>query len=228
MKEYKVDPPADNDPNRVPITEASQRGVLDPMTAALVRMPGNGDPLVPEACQRTQEVFDGRLRYDMQFSFKRMDRVKAIKGYSGPVVVCSAYFHRSPALSLCAAIRYLAKQRDMEVWLAVPIAGTRVLVPFRARADTDRPGNCRGVEFVSIPIRPGLRPMVPRRNKPLDSPRAGGDGAVLTFGTAYSHLNEGPLLHLVVAHTTLARCRRERSHTAPESAIRARFVPDSF
>src|SRR5262245_66053578 len=89
-KDNKHNPPVDNDPNRVPITEASQRGVLDPMTAALVRMPGNGDPLVPESCQRTQEVFDGRLRYDMRFAFKRMDKVKAIKGYSGPGVVCSA------------------------------------------------------------------------------------------------------------------------------------------
>ena len=34
-----------------------------------------------------------------------------------------------------AAIKYLAKQRDMEVWLA-PIAGTRVLVPFRAQGPT--------------------------------------------------------------------------------------------
>jgi len=43
VKEYKVDPPADDDPTRVPITETSQRGVLDPMTASMVRMPGTGD-----------------------------------------------------------------------------------------------------------------------------------------------------------------------------------------
>src|SRR5262249_40723848 len=136
VKEYKVDPPVDNDPERIPITEASQRGVLDPMTASIVRMPGSGDPLVPEACQRTQEVFDGRLRYDMQFAFKRMERVKAAKGYSGPVVVCAAYF--TPVAGFVpsrAAIRYLAKQREMEVWLA-PVAGTRGLVPHRAQGPT--------------------------------------------------------------------------------------------
>ena len=156
VKDYKVDPPVDHDPDRVPITEASQRGVLDPMTAALVRMPGNGNLLVPEACNRTQEIFDGRLRYDMQFSFKRMDKVKAAKGYSGPVVVCSAYF--IPVAGFIpsrTAIRYLAKQRDMEVWLA-PIAGTRVLVPYRAQGPTPiGQAILEASEFVSVPIQAG-------------------------------------------------------------------------
>ena len=153
VKDFKVDPPADEDPERVPITEASQRGVLDPMTASLVRMPGSGDLLVPEACQRTLEVFDGRLRYDMQFAFKRVERVKAGKGYAGPVVVCAVYF--SPVAGYIpsrASIKYLSKQRDMEVWLA-PIAGTRVLVPYRAQGPTPiGQAILEASEFVSVPI----------------------------------------------------------------------------
>jgi hypothetical protein len=153
VKEFKVDPPSDNDPERVPITEASQRAVLDPMTASLVRMPGNGDLLSPEACQRRVEVFDGRLRYDMQFAFKRMDKVKAVKGYAGPVVVCAAYF--SPVAGYVpsrAAIRYLSKQREMEVWLA-PIAGTRVLVPYRAQGPTPiGQAVVEASEFIAIPV----------------------------------------------------------------------------
>ena len=136
VKDLKVDPPTDDDPERIPITETSQRGVLDPMTALLVRMPGGGDLLTPEVCQRTLEIFDGRLRYDLQFAFKRMDKVKAGKGYAGPVVVCSAYF--APIAGFVpsrAAIKYLTKQRDMEVWFA-PVAGTRVLVPYRAQGPT--------------------------------------------------------------------------------------------
>lgn len=136
VKELKVDPPQDVDPERVPVTEAHQHGVLDPMTASIVRVPGNGDVLSPEACHRTLAVFDGRLRYDLQYTFKRMDKVKAAKGYAGPVVVCAAYF--SPVAGYIpsrAAIKYLSKQRGMEVWLA-PVAGTRVLVPFRAQGPT--------------------------------------------------------------------------------------------
>jgi hypothetical protein len=153
VKDFKVDPPADEDPERVPITEASQRGVLDPMTASLVRMPGSGDLLAPEACQRTLEVFDGRLRYDMQFAFKRVERVKAGKGYAGPVVVCAVYF--SPVAGYIpsrSSIKYLSKQRDMEVWLA-PIAGTRVLVPYRAQGPTPiGQAILEAFEFVSVPI----------------------------------------------------------------------------
>lgn len=136
VKEFKVDPPLDDDAERVPLTEAHQHGVFDPMSAMLMRVPGTGDLLVPDACQRTLSIFDGRMRFDFQFAFKRMDKVKASKGYAGPVVVCSAYF--TPVAGFIpsrAAIRYLSGQRDMEVWLA-PITGTRVLVPYRAQGPT--------------------------------------------------------------------------------------------
>jgi hypothetical protein len=136
VKDFKLDPPQDHDPDRVPITKAHEHGVLDPMTASLLRTPGNGDPLSPEACQRTLAIFDGRLRYNLKLAFKRMDKVKADKGYAGPVVVCSIYF--SPIAGYIpsrAAIKYIVKLHDMEIWLA-PITGTRVLVPFRAQGPT--------------------------------------------------------------------------------------------
>ena len=136
VKEFTVDPPQDNNPERVPLTESHQHGVIDPMTGSLVHVGGTGDPVSAEACQRTVSVFDGRMRYDLQMAFKRMEMVKADKGYAGPVVVCAVYF--SPIAGHVpsrTAIKYLAKLRDMEVWLA-PIAGTRVLAPYRAEGPT--------------------------------------------------------------------------------------------
>jgi Protein of unknown function (DUF3108) len=153
VKDFNVDPPQDNDPERVPVTEAHQHGVLDPIIALLIRVPGNGGVLSPEACQHTLPIFDGRLRYDLQFAFKRMDKVKASKGYAGPVVVCATYF--SPVAGYIpsrAAIQYLAKQRDMEVWLA-PIAGTRVLVPYRVQGPTPiGQAVLEASEFMSVPV----------------------------------------------------------------------------
>ena len=153
VKDFRIDPPQDADPERVPITDAHQHNVLDPMAASLVRMSGNGDILSPEACERTLAVFDGRLRYDLQFAFKRMDNVKAKKGYAGPVVVCAAYF--SPVAGFVpsrSAIKYLSKQREMEVWLA-PIAGTRVLVPYRAQSPTPvGQAVLEASEFISVPL----------------------------------------------------------------------------
>ena len=136
VKEASVNPPLETGPERVPITDEHRKGIVDPMTASLLRTPGTGNPLSPQACERTLPIFDGRYRYDLQFAFKRMDHVKAEKGYAGPVVVCAVYF--SPIAGFIpsrSAIRYISKQRDIEIWLA-PIAGTRVLVPFRMQGPT--------------------------------------------------------------------------------------------
>lgn len=136
VKDLRLDPPAETEPERVPVTDASKRGVLDPMTATLVRMTGTGDVLAAEACQRKLPVFDGRLRYDLNLSFKRMGTVKAEKGYAGPVVVCAVSF--TPVAGYIptrAAIKYLREQRNIEIWLA-PIGSTRVLVPFRIEGPT--------------------------------------------------------------------------------------------
>ena len=73
----------------------------------------------------------GACGFDLRSEFKRMDSVKAEKGYQGPVVVCAVYFKPvSGYIPERYAIKYLAQLRDAEIWLA-PIAGTRVLVPFR-------------------------------------------------------------------------------------------------
>src|SRR5256886_11679257 len=81
VKELAAKPPTVASPDRVPVTEAHRRGVSDPMTASLIRVPGNGDTLAPQACQRTLSIFDGRMRYDLQLVFKRLDRVRSERGY---------------------------------------------------------------------------------------------------------------------------------------------------
>jgi hypothetical protein len=157
VKDYLADPPTMPSPDRVPLTDASRKGVLDPMTASLIRVAGTGDTFVPEACQRTLPVFDGRMRYDLQLAFKHLDKVKSEKGYQGTVVVCSVYF--TPVAGHVperSTIKYLAAQRDMELWLA-PIAGTRLMVPYRASIPTPiGMGVLLANQFVSIP-----RPPVP-------------------------------------------------------------------
>ena len=136
VKDYVITPPSPPNPERVPITEEHRRGVSDPMSASFYRVPGNANPLGPEACPRAVSVFDGRLRYDLTFSFKRMERVRAEKGYDGPAVVCSInFFPLAGYIPSRTAIKYLIELKDMEVWL-VPIAATRVVVPFRVAIPT--------------------------------------------------------------------------------------------
>ena len=148
---YTAEPPLLPMPERIPVTDADRRGVVDPMTSALTRVGGNGDPVTPEACNRKVSVFDGRVRYDLHSQFKRMETVKAEKGYQGPAVVCALYFTPiSGYVPDRAAIKYLIELRDAEVWLA-PIAGTRVLVPFRFSMPTPLgPGVLLAKQFVSV------------------------------------------------------------------------------
>lgn len=152
VTDYSAEPPLIPLPDRIPVTEADRRGVVDPMTSALARVGGSGDPVTPEACNRKVSVFDGRVRYDLHSQFKRMTMVKAEKGYQGPAVVCALYFMPiSGYVPNRAAIKYLVELRDAEVWLA-PIAGTRVLVPFRFSMPTPLgPGVLEAKQFVSVP-----------------------------------------------------------------------------
>jgi len=129
-------PAVSPNPNRVPLTDAHRVGVVDPLTALLIYVPGTGDTAVPKACERSVAVFDGRMRYDLRLSFKRIDQVKTDEGYRGPVVVCSIYF--SPVAGYDPrrpGIKYLSAQRDMELTLA-PIAGTRLLMTYRMAVPT--------------------------------------------------------------------------------------------
>jgi len=136
VKDYAIEPTPPVDPDRIPVTEAHRHGVYDPMTAALLRVPGNGDPLTPDACRTGAAIFDGRMRYDLKLDFKRAENVKADKGYHGPGIVCAVYF--TPIAGYIPdrpVIKYLAAQRDIEITF-VPLAGTRILVPFRMRVPT--------------------------------------------------------------------------------------------
>jgi hypothetical protein len=136
VKDFSIDPVPPVDPDRVIVTEAHRKGVLDPMTGSMLRVPGNGEVLSPESCRTGAGIFDGRLRYDLKLDYKRMETVRAERGYHGPALVCAVYF--TPVAGYIPdrpVIKYLATERRMEIAF-VPIAGTRILVPFRMTIPT--------------------------------------------------------------------------------------------
>ncbi len=155
VKDFSIEPEPPVDPDRIVVTDAHRRGVWDPMTASLVRVSGTGDVLSPDACHGSAAVFDGRMRYELKLDFKRMENVKAEKGYHGQVVVCSLYF--VPIAGYIPdrpVIKYLAAQRNIEIAF-VPIAGTRVLVPFRMTIPTPfGPAMLEATSFVTTAAPP--------------------------------------------------------------------------
>lgn len=153
VKDFAVTPEPPEEPDRIPVTDAHTHGVSDPMTGTLFRVTGTGSPVTPQACQRTTPIFDGRMRYNLQFAYKRMEQVKTEKGYEGPVVVCAVYFQPLAGyVPHRGSIKYLTAQRDMEVWFA-PVGNTRVLVPYKISIPTPiGTGVMEATQFVAVPL----------------------------------------------------------------------------
>jgi hypothetical protein len=116
------------------VTQAHLRGVADPLTAML--MPSGDDPLAHANCGHVLSIFDGRRRYDLALSFKRIDKIAIERGYTGAVLVCGVILapiagYRADSM----LVKYVAGRRDMELWFA-PVAGTSVVAPIRVLMPT--------------------------------------------------------------------------------------------
>ena len=145
VKDATITPPTPFNPERLPLTEANKRGVIDPMSGVLMLPPGNGNPLSPEACRHTIPMFDGRMRFELHMTFRRMDTVRAVKGYQGPAVVClvefvplAGYLPNRPAVKISGRP---ARHRG----LSRPADGNADPGSVQAHgSDADRPGRHRG------------------------------------------------------------------------------------
>ena len=155
IREFAIEPEPPVDPDRIPVTDAQKKGVLDPMTGSMLRVPGTAELMSPDSCRTGAGIFDGRMRYDLKLDFKRMETVKADKGYRGPALVCAIYF--TPLAGYIPdrpVVKYLAKERNMEIAF-VPIAGTRILVPFRLTIPTPfGPAMLEATSFVTTATPP--------------------------------------------------------------------------
>ena len=128
---YSVNPPTEESKGRIPVREEHRTGVVDPMSAAIITVPGTADMLSPDNCKRTVPIFDGRQRYDLVFSYERTEPAKDIKGYSGKMLVCRVDYkpiagHKPDRMQ----VKYMEDNKNIFVWLA-PIKDTRVLFPVR-------------------------------------------------------------------------------------------------
>ena len=154
------EPPPSKD--RVPITDAARRGVADPLSALLIPIKAGGDALAPANCNHVLAIFDGRRRYNLALSFKRIDKVKLERGYSGPVLVCGVVLqpiagYRADSM----LVKYVAGRRDMELWFAT-VAGTPVIAPIEVLMPTVIGTlKIQAVQFEAIGSPPPRAPALP-------------------------------------------------------------------
>lgn len=102
--------------DRVPVTTAAKRHVVDPLSAALIPLAGKDDKADKDVCDRTLPVFDGWTRYDIALSYTGTDPVE-FPGYKGDAIHCSARWvpvagHREGS----RATNYMRDNKDMHVW----------------------------------------------------------------------------------------------------------------
>jgi hypothetical protein len=114
----------------MPLDNADRRGVIDPLSAMLL-ISASDDAMEPANCNRILPIFDGRRRYNLVLTYKRIDNVKNEHGYSVPVLVCGAILqpiggYRADSM----IVRYVAGKSDIELWFA-PITGTSVMAPIQ-------------------------------------------------------------------------------------------------
>jgi hypothetical protein len=127
VRTVDIDPPFDEIPDAVPITDEHKIGVVDPTSAMILSVPGVKPTIGPAACERTVRLFSGDARFDLTFGFVRTEDIIA-KAYSGPVSVCSVRFvpiaGYKPRASM---VQFLAANRNIEIRLA-PVERSRLVV----------------------------------------------------------------------------------------------------
>lgn len=129
VKGVDISPPIDPSPERVPLTDAHTRNIVDPLSAMIMPVPGTEPIMGPAACNRTIPVYDGFTRFDVTLTYVAQRQVK-VKGYAGPVSVCAVRYTPIAGHRNRKPVQFMAQNKDIEVWLA-PVGANRVLVPFR-------------------------------------------------------------------------------------------------
>ena len=135
VRAVEIMPPPNFYGERVPVSEADKRNILDPTSALIMTVPAKEPLIGPSACNRTLPIYDGYARFDIQLDYAGTRDV-AIEGYSGPVSVCAAHYRPiSGHLIDSKSTKFMAENNEIEVWLA-PIEHAHVVVPLRVSMPT--------------------------------------------------------------------------------------------
>ena len=120
--------------NRVQVTPNLLRRIVDPLSAMLI--PVDNGAFAHANCDKTLRIFDGRRRYNLALSYKRIEKMQIAHGYSGRVLVCGVVLRAIAGYDPDSLlVRYLAGKDDLELWFA-PVAGRKIIAPVRALMPT--------------------------------------------------------------------------------------------
>lgn len=131
-------PKKNPDRKAIPIPEGELRNVLDPLTAAFMSVQSDAPAGDLAVCNRTLRVFDGKQRFDLALSPKRVEQLGsgAPAGVPEAAAVCRvAYKPIGGYRRETYAVQYLQEADGIEAWL-VPVEGTGMYVPYKVIVPT--------------------------------------------------------------------------------------------
>jgi len=126
-------PPVKKSRRRVPIQRSHLKGVLDPMSAILALTDSrNGKVAGVNPCtKRNLRVFDGKQRFDLRLSFKRMERLssRASRGSPNIAFVCRIKYVPVSGHKMNSETKFMSKTNDIEIWLR-PVPRANMFIPY--------------------------------------------------------------------------------------------------
>lgn len=131
--DVSVTPPPGPHPDTVPLAEAHKAGVLDPVSAILALTKPDKRP----PCDRRVGIFDGKQRYDIVLSAKRMTQLPAPTAGGQPETahVCRAMYVPIAGHRDNEATKTYAANRDVEVVMR-RVPGSAMHIPYSVTVPT--------------------------------------------------------------------------------------------
>lgn len=123
--------------NRVPLMPAHKKGVIDPLAGFMIKLEAGKDPFARDNCQRVQQVFDGRVRYDLRLTYGATSEVKGAGGsYAGKALICAVGYKPIAGFrQLSEEERKFEESIEFSIWF-VPVGDTGVMLPHRVLVGT--------------------------------------------------------------------------------------------
>lgn len=124
-----------NHPNRVKVTDADKRGIIDPISALFVPGGYSVDGFDKRACQRSVPVFNGQERFDVNLEYRAIQPVSGGGRFADEVLVCTARYRPIAGHRTDKDEVKTAEKMSVEVMLT-PVPGSDILVPYRVTVPT--------------------------------------------------------------------------------------------
>ena len=126
-------PPEPPKPDTIPLREQHLKGVIDPLSAIMVISRGSS----ANPCDRRIPIFDGKERFDLVFSYKRVMRVveQAPSGQPDVAHVCRVKYLPIAGHKVDSDTSFMAANNEIEVALR-PVPSANVFIPYQVSIPT--------------------------------------------------------------------------------------------